>query len=310
MLPRGPGLVAGHVLGPRGNQAIRPRLEEGEGKDKPGQEPPAVVPPRARALPTTNRRQLPLPLPSPSPDGRTRTGARRSERKREKNFEKAALRAVARVYPSLYIRRRGGGSLARPAHPAPFCLPTAIRSCRLAPQSASSLPLVLASLLSPNPWPEIGSSLALFSHTVCMHACLTDPGLSAVLRAAAAAAEEEERWRRRPRTWASSPWTSTSRPTACSRYQRRLCFPARQIRIPLRPFFPWIRRRRGHRARTRFHPFDSRSKACGRAGGVDTTTRFAWFPCTCACAGSLRVSAGFSLSKYRAPCLTGYYRGT
>ena len=49
---------------------------------------------------------------------------------------------------------------------------------------------------------------------------------------------------------------------------RHLCFPARQIRIPLRPF-PWIRRRRGHhRTRTHSPLFDS--KARGQAAWTPT----------------------------------------
>ena len=153
------------------------------------------------------------------------------------------------------------------------CLPTAIRSCRLPPQSASPLPLVLASVsLSPNPWPEIGS-FQVAVHLLCSltrFACMPLGCLQFCVQ------RRRRRGRRRrdgvggqgrghPRHGHLLPAQLRAPGTIASRH---LCFPARQIRIPLRPF-PWIRRRRGHhRTRTHSPLFDS--KARGQAAWTPT----------------------------------------
>lgn len=124
-----------------------------------------------------------------------------------------------------------------------------------------------------------------------LHAPLVS-GLSAVVRAAAS----EKRWRRRPRTWASSPWTSTSRPAACSRYHRYICFPRARFAFPPPSLFRWIRRRRRHRAGTHFPSVPFRA---ARAGDVGTSSPAPAPHALCVIPLRLRwlftVAAGFSL---------------
>jgi hypothetical protein len=136
----------------------------------------------------------------------------------------------------VYITRRGvrgRGGLARPIpHPLPPRLRSALVGSLANPLLLPpSLPLVLLSLhlLLPLSQSVAGACQLSDRSSVRLHG-LHAPlvsGLSAVVRAAAS-----ERWRRRPRTWASSPWTSTSRPAACSRYHRYICFPHARFAFP------------------------------------------------------------------------------
>lgn len=174
-------------------------------------------------------------------------------------------------------------------------MPTAIRSCRLSPQSIRFSHrhrhrhwywycLFLLSLhLSPNPWPEIGNfhTALQLPCSLTRLACLCD-SLCVCSSACSGGGE------------------MASEAKDVGILAMDIYFPPNcvlQVRVPAPPLFP--RAPDSHSpsplpldsppSGSPDRPFDSKARW---AGCVDTTTtRFAWFPCDCA----FTVAAGFSL---------------
>jgi hypothetical protein len=185
----------------RGKRTASPDSPASTSGARPGRFP-VPLPPR------------PAPLHYPSKDDWTR---------KKKGFRKSD--AAGYIYTAPAPRREDPGRSRTPDCQPRSALVGSLSDPRLPPPTplvllSLSLLLLPPSVAGDRRFPFSRSQFIQFLCYLSLHG-LHASVVSAVLRAAA----EQEIWRRRPRTWASSPWTSTSRPTACSRYHRHLWFP-------------------------------------------------------------------------------------